>query len=213
MALTLSHTALITPEELARDALASLGLDLSMTGGSPDDQGAYDAAIAAIEDMSSVIRSHVQRDVIVAEHEQSLWRSDWTYDEGQEKYAAYADQWPVVQIETAGYTAAGERILTEDADADVVTYFAGYRRADQDLATLQGKVEGLDTLPPELPGVFRSVCTELTLFRLSRAENKQFGTGSTRQQIGGQVVTVQATDRGFMERTLARLDSERRVAI
>ena len=101
-----------------------------------------------------------------------------------------------------------------------ISYVAGYRRADQDLGVLkaakdpddegQTPLSGLTVLPPLLPGAIRGVCLELVLHRLFAAENKQFGTGQTRKQIGtGQMATVKSVDRTFAARTLGRLSTYR----
>ncbi len=220
MAAQLPYTALLTAAELVRDSVNSTGLKT----GSDDD-----VIHQAVIDTTSLVESYLGRCVIVRPHTQFVAAYEWERIPGdsQGRYEAWARQWPLVEIESPAtaliHPAQREKFITTSPSDMEIVYFAGYRRVDQNLDTLQSVTDpdddevtplaDLAVLPPLLPGAIRGTCLELVLHRLFQAEGKQFGTGQTRQQIGsGNMATVQQADRTFIQRTLKRLSTYRHLA-
>jgi hypothetical protein len=127
---------------------------------------------------------------------------------------AQADEWPVVQAETTGLSVGPKPHLLktndEDADAGEFTYFAGYRRTDQDLSALQEELQDLTALPDVLPPEIRRCAFVLATYELVRAAE---GTiGRRRVQTSGPVsITVDSADSNLPQRELRRIDSHRKV--
>ena len=217
MSTPLPYTALLTAAETVRDAVDSTALKAGT-----DDDVIHQAVI----DLTDLVETYLDRTLIVRLCTQFVCAYEWERLPGDpsNRYVAWARQWPLVEItdpaEVSIHPARKTQFITDSPGDKEISYFAGFRRADQDLAVLQAATDpddpaltplaDLTVLPPLLPGAIRGVCLELVLHRLFQAEGKQFGTGQTRQQIGsGQMVTVQATDRGFVERVLKRLSTHR----
>ena len=220
MAVVLSYPALLTATEVVRDAVDSTTLK------SP---ASNDVIHQAVIDLTDLVETYLDRTLIVRLCTQFVCAYEWERVPGDpsNRYVAWARQWPLVEItgpdEVSIHPARKTQFITDSPGDMEISYFAGYRRADQDLTALQAATDpddpaltplaGLAVLPPLLPGAIRGACLELVLHRLFQAEGKQFGTGQTRQQIGsGQMATVQATDRGFVERVLKRLSTHRHLA-
>lgn len=205
----MSYTDLIPYEDFARDTLQGVELD-----------GMGSAIEAAITDATAQIETHLNRKLIVREHIQPIANGEWLPNEYDDPdliegtRLAWADQWPIVQVETAGVSTFADnrrlKVDADDADPGSYTYFAGYRRQDQDLSALQAELSDLTTLPDVLPPDIRRCAFALATYELVRAAE---GTiGRRRVQTSGPVsITVDSADRGFPERELKRIDNYRKV--
>lgn len=222
--LQLDYTAMLTFDDVR------LGAQMSI----PQLTENKAAVIQAIHHYSGLIEDEVHRPLMVRKYRESIdfRHLERAYVNGVESHVWYPKQYPVVQVEdgSANYTTDPDdvrRVVLPYGwvSAAPVTYFAGYRRSDQDLDILSAAPDPddpdvtplalLTTLPKVLPRNVQAVCLELVLARLFKASNKQYGTGTTRRQVGGGTVggvvvgghmtTVQAVDPTFEKETLKRL--------
>lgn len=205
--LDLPWWALITTDELERDALESL-TDPAVPLG--------DIGVQVIRDATKLIESYLDRTIIVRKVAQGVDKSGWIPYVGSTDadVAVYAREWPVVETITSNIDPGrnSRRLVRGSEKTDEFEYFAGYKRQDQTQSGLSSDVSELSNLteaPPDLPDQYRRVCLELCLEALQSAEDATLGSGRRQQQIGdGNMITVDAVDTGFVNRTLGKLDGE-----
>lgn len=87
-------------------------------------------------------------------------------------YETQLRQWPTVQHDgpvsvTLAADTAG-RAVSPYVTSSAVTIYAGYRREDQTLETLQTVYPDLEALPPLVPGAIEQATIDLVLFRLQQ---------------------------------------------
>jgi hypothetical protein len=163
--MAINYYDLITTEELERDSLESLSnLDL---------QTNVEEFEAIVGDVTDTIDSYLDRGLIVKPYTKRYKYEDWKWDYSQDRFYAWAHEWPVVQITstTSSFTLSDDkrRLFSESpVYAEDISYFAGYRRADQSLSDLQA-VDGLSaltTLPALLPRDIRRAAIKLAVFEI-----------------------------------------------
>jgi hypothetical protein len=210
------YTDLITLNDLQLESEEFAGIDLS-------DSGTEAAAEAIISDVTAIIEGHLDRRLIVRPYTIYTQYEDWTYDVARSLYWMYAPQWPVVEIDTAGFTVgrsahqreAADLILYSSRYSGAVTYYAGYKRSGQvlgDLTTETG-LSSLGTAPDNLPYDIRSAAIELAMYKLYE---RRHGPGTMTRQINPaiQATTIQGPRVGHIEHILhERLGYMRRVPV
>ena len=174
----------VTASDLVRDSIATIEDDLT------------EAVEQALTDILGNVETFLQRQLIVRQHSDTIYRwrrRHWDDD----TYDAYVRVWPAVEVVSATNqddkdvtdyfslprTTAedyGYRVYSTEPGRIDMTYWAGYRKREEDtLADVQAYTaehSTLTTLPPVLPHDIRSVITELTLHRIALAKSEQFGT-------------------------------------
>jgi len=172
----------------------------------------------AIRDTTDRFESFFDRFFIVRSFTQRIPINAWSYNRLLERYVAWASDKPIVEIksivDTAGSTISGTTVTREKSSPNSsynwfatstprdcrVTYFSGYKRSDQALADLtgtgpgQGGLTTLTVTPDDLPSDVRRKAIELAMLYMRRALDGTLGSSSRMQQVGSQVVTVNAID-------------------
>ena len=126
--MAINYYDLITTEELERDSLESLSnLDL---------QTNVEEFEAIVGDVTDTIDSYLDRGLIVKPYTKRYKYEDWKWDYSQDRFYAWAHEWPVVQITstTSSFTLSDDKrrlFSLTPVYAEDISYFAGYRRADQ----------------------------------------------------------------------------------
>jgi len=80
-----------------------------------------------------------------------VYLEQWQEERIDDTYSAWAEQWPVTEVQTTGYEGEPRKIYG-DADDVRVDYIAGFRREDQTLSDLQQEVPAATVEPEPLPG-------------------------------------------------------------
>lgn len=176
----------------------------------------HEEAEATIRGVSSLLRSRLGRVLIVEAVTQRAARHHWREDETTTGTGVwtYADEQPVVQMDTSETRQTERRITADRRFAGEVRYYAGFRRPDQVLTSNDGQTEALpakgpsdfddlDTLPPTLPSMIEEVAVNITLHVLDK-RGDELGRRTTRS-IGAQEVVTESADSGFISRQLGRL--------
>jgi len=169
-----------------------------------------------LRDVQGYIAEYLGMEPIVHEHTERITRHEWREDETatstDKGWIAWARHQPVVEVEAPTDVEPyfdGKRFAAGGPDALRVTYFAGWKRADQTDGEQQGRLTDLDTEPPDLPRDIRRAAINLTLFELNRQEHGA-GIGQVVQSIGqGQQATVEGVDTSFIERQFRRISSHK----
>lgn len=169
----------------------------------------------AIRDAQDRIADHIGRDPIVHRTKDGLRYDDWEVDDTKDpaKYRAWADDWPLVEIQSPSEVSIrrdNRQFLRDTRKVTEVDYHAGWKRRDQSLSDIDGTNSGtltaLTTAPNDLPRDIRRTALKLTLFYLTEAGH-QVGIGRVEQVVGsGGTMTVEGVDTGFVERQLRRLN-------
>ena len=218
----MGHFPLLRSEDIVRDSLSGLPARASEN---------EDAINEAITDLGGILERFLNRELAVRKVIQILpisrWENVWAFNYTQ----GFLTHYPLVEIVevqdqdgndvTNDYSVHDieehkERMIKGPTTFQPIrlTAFVGYRRSDQDLATLQGintELADLSTLPSQLPSEIRSVLTEIVLNRLILASKGQLGTGQKVSGIGQQEVRISAPDHMFVNDRLRNLLDYRRV--
>jgi len=166
---------------------------------------------AIITEASTRIASYLNRDVIATAHKQRIYRNAWAHEPIGGSYVAWADQWPVVEVLTDGYSRLDDRKIEGNTDDVLIEYVAGYIRADQSLTDVQGRIPDATQTPDTLPTDIRNVCIRLVLYEVAETADDSLGLGQKEQAIGGaNTLTVRGRDSAFYSRELAKLDRYKR---
>jgi hypothetical protein len=192
--------------------------------------GKVGQAKSLIRQVSRLVEYHLgmtgrRTGLIVRRHTQVVERYEWTESEALGSYLTWADQRPVVEIAAESEDLAGvevprttdRKLKRSRPKPGTVTYFGGYRRPDQvltssdeeaeELPTGDGEaLDGLSTLPPELPGTIQTVTANITLHVLQNRGQGNLGR-RTQQSFGEQQVTIEGADPQFITRELSRLNA------
>ena len=191
MPYTLPYTALVTPAEVQEAATGGVRVDAT---------GQAELVGRAIEAVTEQIEGYLNRQLIVRSYRQRLITTDYRQPSllalDGDTYAAPLLAWPAVEIVTAStgleiyddgrfvVTTAGAGHVAYDG---TVTYFAGYRRADQTLETLQTVFPTLTVLPEQLPGDIRDFAVDAVLARLNE---RSVGVGLSDTEIDAGASTL-----------------------
>lgn len=213
------YTDLLTVNDLTLESEEFAEFDLS-------DTGTLTAARAIINEVTNLIeggRMGIDRPVVVRAHTIYSNNADWTYDPARALYWMYAPRWPVVEVDTSGFTIGssthshegGDLLLYASAYRGAITYYAGYRRSDQDLSGLQAEtgLSGLGTLPSELPAAVRDAAISAVMYLLTE---RRTGPGTLNRTINPalQTTTITGPERDYLGRMLRdRLGHLRRMAV
>lgn len=175
-------------------------------------QDAFDFDIAdadtlsALENIINQVTSMIEganglnRQLITRQYTHYFNYGDWDYDQSRELWFVPAPQWPIVEIDTSGFTAGvskesfqneADLILYTSRFSGAVTYYAGYKRSEQVLsdfnATDPPNLTDLATLPGDLPYDIRGVAINAALMML--AERRQ-GPGQRTKVMNPAVQTT-----------------------
>lgn len=214
-----THERLIRAGDVLSENLGSLDVDN------------VHAIERATEYATRQIEQYLERKLIVRER-LDLGRNvdlEFDYDVSTDTisyYSYYTGDWPVLEpisVTPDDYTLQvhpdGRRFFTDIDSFDErirrVRYFAGYRRRDQDLSSLQSEdgLSDLSTEPPLLPDDIRNVALRITIHRLQAMQGQGLGLGQRDLNVGaGQIVTAAEVDSGFVQRELQSLNDHRSIA-
>ena len=95
-----------------------------------------------------------------------------------------------------------------EVDDTVVTYFAGYKRSDQNLAALQSQWATLSTAPSDLPKAVKRATERICLAAI--AEISQGIGQRSIQNMGDRTITIETIDETLFDRELSRIKHLRR---
>lgn len=153
------------------------------------DQSYAERALKAAQDLA--VRHLKGRSLFVRKYVED-WRNDSYITVAGESYPAmWARGWPVVEVDTANvelYTRDDEvrRIYATTVPDDDVTYYAGYKRSDQDLTALQALtgLSALGTAPADAPEwVLGGIC-EVAILLIDQATRGHISSNQVTQSIG-----------------------------
>lgn len=243
---SLPYWLLITPAMIAEAALKSFGR--KQFAQASDDL--YPAAAVVCRSVTATIHEALNCKLIVHPYAQHFLEEDWCndprfYRRTDEYISRVADAraWPIVQgIDVDGsalqianvlsIAPANDRFLVSDQyfeeRPEVISYFAGYRRADQTVAgadtsgavldcgsgsgdtacldlSEEAGLEGLTELPPLLPEDITRVALRLAIFELRVELRGLPGFDRTIKTIEGVSIEVERPDRDFEERELRKI--------
>jgi len=169
----------------------------------------------AIRDAQDRIATYLSMDPIVHRRKESVALHDWIKDKTLDptQHRAWASHQPVVEVESPSEVSVrhdSRQFLRQSPRPLTVDYFAGWKRSDQSLSDFNGTNSGtlteLGTEPSDLPGDIRRSVIALVLFELVDAEHGAL-IGQMQQAVGSAgTITVEGTDRTFVDRQLRRLE-------
>lgn len=172
-----------------------------------DSDATIDSQQTAVEgiiaDVSERVQSYLNRDLIEHTVTQRIYRNAWEEEPIDDTWIAWARDWPLISIDTSGYSIYDDRRIQGDRDDVKITYDAGY-----------APTSGSMTADP-LPADITNVCLRVVLFEVSETGDDMLGLGQREQAIGnGNQLTVRGRDSGFVMRELHKLDRyKRRIAL
>ena len=185
------YSSLIIADDIDDEGLTPFNYDLT-------DANTLEAVEAIIQEVTAVLEGAVglNRNLIVREYNHYFQYNEWEYDPAREKYFVPAPQWPIVEIDTSGFTSGISRyswqneadmILYTSPYSGVVNYYAGYKRSEQVLADLQTPMPNLGTAATDLPYDIRNVCINgvMKLFA-----ERRFGPGQRTRILNPAVQTT-----------------------
>ena len=163
------------------------------------------STLSAMESVIQAVTGSIEgamgldRKLIVRQYTQYISREEWEYDTVRELYYIRVPQWPIVQVDTSGFTTgipSGDDevklLLYTSRYEGAVTYYAGYRRSEQTLASLQGEtgLSGLTTLPGALPYDIRDAAIDLVLYKMTeRRQGPGTRTKNFNAAVGSSTIT------------------------
>lgn len=152
---------------------------------------------------TGIIEQRFDRKLMIQQHTQRVYLKDWCYDPVLETYRAWAYQWPLVQVDTAGITIGngGSWLLTDDPGNVLVSYWSGYRREEHNLEVLHDKYSlgdedaqtGLLVEPGCIPADLCTLAIEIALFLFAEI-GKGVGSSERQMDIVNQVITTRGLD-------------------
>lgn len=194
-----SYSALILASNVESEAQGAYQFDLGSDSTKTTLQ-------AMADEVTGIIEGALDRHLIVRKYTHYFDLNDWSYDRARQKYVAYTYQWPIVQVDTSGFTAASSRgssvnniLEYTSAYCGAVTYYAGYKRSEQTLTNLQAQLADLAELPADLPGEIRGVAISAALHALAE---RRAGPGQRTRTLNAAVQTsvIQETLRDYTMR-------------
>lgn len=210
----MAHFDIITPDEIKRDAINSLSIDVTDATSVSGIDGSYkEVAEQLITDTSRLIDSYLNKRVIVDRYQPDIYSDLWEYDSRKGKYFYYAT-YPVVQVDTTGCTISNDklRILSGEVENEL-DYYAGYKRSDQTLSDLQSQFASLTGTPDNLPDDIRRVCQKIVMFELDMAINNTYAQSSRTQTMGNATSEITRLQTDFVESELGKLYRYKQLAI
>ena len=202
------YSALLISDDISEEGEFAFPFDIS-------DANTLQTVEAIIQGVTGIMEgaAGLNRNLIVREYTHYFRYHDWDYDPARQLYFVHAPQWPVVEIDTSGFTIGdsqhswqGENdlILYTSRFSGAINYYAGYKRAEQILTDLQTPLPDLGTLPPDLPYDIRSKAINAVLKEF--AERRQ-GPGQRSRTMNPaiQTTTVQEVIHDYIRR-VCRLD-------
>lgn len=178
-------TLLVTPTELVAFDAASQVSALS-------DAGFASSCIAYAQ---GVLQDVLGYDPFIHAVTQEIDPHGWYARRGN-SYVVYPDSLPAVAVPAgSAFTIGGAALLFNGSWTTSVSYFAGYRRADQEVAGLIGDATyGLSLLPsnaavPILPGALRTGLLTASLAVANRLRTGLPGVQTRVQDFGQETVT------------------------
>lgn len=191
------YSALLIATDVSSSAESAFDFDIS-------DANTLAVVESLIQQVTGMMEgaSGLNRNLIVRQYTHYFQYEDWDYDEARDVWLLRAPQWPVVEIDTAGFSIATSRHSFQN-EADLITYtsrhsgsvvyYAGYRRTEQNLGNLtdggsgEGSLSDLATLPPALPYDIRDVAINAVLMLLAE---RRFGPGQRTRVLNPAVQTT-----------------------
>lgn len=212
MPLSSVYTDILIPDDVKRDALNSLDIDVTSTTSQSSLGASYkDVCIRAIRDVTQAIESYLNRAIIVQNKTIYPEDKDWDYSEGQQKWVLYPEVYPVVEVDTSTVTIRNDYLIA-DSEINLIEMYYGWRRPEQDLSALQVEFPNLGTLPNEMPGVIRRVAQNLVMFELKRALKGNFDISSKTVSNGSTQATITESSKNIYQDELDKLLVHRRYA-
>lgn len=167
----------------------------------------------------------LNRHLIVRKYEHYFNYNEWEYDNSRCLWYVPAPQWPVVEIDTSGFTSGISRysfqneqdmILYTSRFSGLVTYYAGYKRSEQVLADFNATdppdLTDLATAPTDLPYDIRGVAINAALMMLSE---RRGGPGERTRILNPavQTTTIQEAISDYVRRMVKeRIHHHKRLA-
>ena len=213
--MSVPYSALITADDLAAEAQSAYSFDLT-------DANTLTTAEAIIQEVTAEIEgaAGLNRNLIVRQYTHYFTYKEWDYDQASDVYFVQAPQWPIVEIDTSGFSSATSKHAWQN-EANLITYtsrysgsvnyYAGYKRSEQSLSDLQTPLPNLGTAAGDLPYDIRNVAINGTLMLL--AERRQ-GPGQRTKVMNPavQTTTVQEPIIDYVRRLIkTRLYHHRRL--
>lgn len=202
------YTALVTPDDVQDLSEDSFEFDIT-------DANTYKAVESIIQEVTNVFEgaAGLGRNLIVRQYTHYFNYHDWDYDPSRNLYYVRAPQWPVVQIDTSGFTAGSTRESFQD-ESNIIThaskhsgaivYYAGYKRTEQVLSGIdqgndldeQPGLSLLTTSPNDLPEDIRGAAFNVILNYLAV---RRFGPGQRSRTLNPaiQSTTIQEPIRDY----------------
>ena len=174
------YSALLIADDVSDEAERDFGFDIT-------EANTLKVVESIIQEVTGILEgaSGLGRNLIVRAYTHYFQYRDWRWDEARDLYYVMAPQWPVVEIDTSGFTSGAssdsfqneaDMILNASRFSGVVTYYAGYKRPEQTLVGLQAEsgLSAMGTLPSDLPYDLRNVALNAVLNNLAA---RRFGPG------------------------------------
>lgn len=167
----------------------------SLNTGDADTLKALEAMIQGVTGMVEGAAG-LGRNLIVREYTHYVQHEDWDWDEARDRFFIRAPQWPVVEIDTSGFTIGTstrswqneqDLILYTSRFSGLINYYAGYKRAEQTLVALQTPLPNLGTEPSDLPYDIREVALDAVLWKMAV---RRHGPGTRTKTISPAVQTT-----------------------
>lgn len=189
--MSVPYSALLIANDISLESESSFNFDLG-------DAGTLAAVEGIIQEVTAMLEgaAGLGRNLIVRQYTHYFQREDWDWDEARDVYYVYAPQWPVVEIDTSGFSAATS-MLSWQNEANLITYtsrfsgsvnyYAGYKRSEQSLSDLQTPMPNLGTAPSDLPYDIRSVAINAVMMLFME---RRMGPGQRTRTLNAAVQTT-----------------------
>ena len=192
--MALPYDALLTVDNVSRE------LQEAITGYDATEANTRLVTENIIQEVTRIMEGLLDRNLIVKKHERYFQYEDWDYDKGRNKYFVRSSDYPVVEIDTAGFTVGRSKHAREDdlilytsRFSGLVTFYSGYKRSEQVIGDLTAEADltDLGTLPGNLPYDIRNVALSGVLHALS--ERNQ-GPGQRSRTINPAIQSMTITE-------------------
>ena len=172
-----------------------------------------------IQEVTEIMEGLLNRNLIVRKHQEYYNYCDWDASESRSKYYVVPSRYPIVEIDTSGFTIGRQKVSREDdiilystRYSGAIVYYAGYKRSEQVIGdlTAESELADLGTLPSNLPYDIRNVALSGVLHGL--AERNQ-GPGQRSRTINPAIQSVTVTEplRDYLQRIILERIPHRRV--
>ena len=165
----------------------------------PLDPANQEAVAEAISAASRMVERYCGRNFIVRLHKERFTERSGTY---------VVRAWPIVEVkEPADALILDEATVKLPSRTSELHYYAGYRRADQDLAALQLEHSDLTQLPELLPEHIRDVTAKIVVVIIRQSLSGIWGGQVEATRMGEVIVRIGRTKE--IEDLLRELDYDR----